>query len=220
MESQLVIYKLKYAESSSSLMESDDTKSILKKKNEDLMEKIKYKDEIIKSLVNERDSIREAYFNCSVTNRNETLQNQQSSNFNINSNFMTYRNPSEGNFGNNNTTGTSRFSLNQLQNKDRQIRKITNSILENNNDKSILTKNNDNFNSKIIFDLNKSSIEENNKNNNVNDNQIYKDCNRIVGIGIGNDNLNIHKSNSKKSLGIVGSLKNLFSDKSKKNFQN
>lgn len=52
------MYKLKYAEQSSKLIELEDEKEIYKKKFESLNEKNKMKDEIIKSLIAERDSLK------------------------------------------------------------------------------------------------------------------------------------------------------------------
>lgn len=214
MESQLVIYKLKYAESSSSFMEAEDNRIILKKKNEDLIEKLKMKDEIIKNLVGERDNIRETYLNTSITNRTETFQNYQNSNLNTNNISMTQRNPSDLSYNNYNTTGTNKISILQLQNKDKHMRKMTNTILENNNNKSILSKNTEYLDNRNIFDLEKSSItEENNK-------QLDKDNINIIRIGIGNEKLSIKNNNisnnTRKSGGIMGSIKNLFGDKNKK----
>jgi hypothetical protein len=58
IENQLVMYKLKYAEQSSKVIELEDDRENLQKKNETLSEKVKVKDDIIKSLINERDSIK------------------------------------------------------------------------------------------------------------------------------------------------------------------
>jgi hypothetical protein len=227
MESQLVIYKLKYAESSSSLMEAEDNRLILKKKNEDILEKLKVKDEIIKNIVNERDNIREAYLTNSNINRSETFHNYQSSNSNTNNISMTQRNPldSNNNNGNYHTAAGNKISITQLQNKDKQMRKMTNPILENNGNRSILSRNAENLENRNIFDLEKSSSinEDNNNHFNNNNKQHNKDYNFILGIGNSNENLSVKtnaNNTARKSGGIMGSIKNLFGDKSKKTSAN
>lgn len=66
LENQLVMYKLKYAELSSKVMELEDEKEVLRKRNDDSVEKIKLKDEIIKNLISERDSLK--YGRSSIKN--------------------------------------------------------------------------------------------------------------------------------------------------------
>jgi len=226
IENQLVIYKLKYAESSSSLMEAEDNRLILKKKNEDHLEKLKVKDEIIKNLVSERDNIREAYFSASMTNRNETFQNYQSSIANKNNVSVTQRNPSDSNFSNNHyhTAAGNKVSLALLQKKDKQIRKMTNSIVENNNNKSILSRNNEGLENKNIFEYEKTLISSSeDKNNNIKQ-QHDKDYNFILSIGNNNnENLTVKRNsnnNVRKSGSIFGSIKNLFADKNKRTTTN
>lgn len=229
LEGQLVIYKLKYAECSSSLMDSDDQRTLLKKKNEDLIEKIKVKDEIIKNLVSERDEIRTAYYNCSLTNRSETIQNFQSSYLNTNNASMTQRNlnTNEYSFKNSDINNNpnlnsltshkepSLISLAQIQNKDKQLRRMTTtSVLETKNNKSILSRNIDHFENKNLFDVEKSyaNIDNNNNNNSKKNNNKLED--HITSL---NPCVNNTKDN-KKSKGLIGSIKNLFNnDKSKKN---
>lgn len=63
LEAQLVTYKLKYAENSSKIFELDDEKENLKKKMADLNEKLTNREEIIKNLINERDSLKYSNFN-------------------------------------------------------------------------------------------------------------------------------------------------------------
>jgi hypothetical protein len=58
LENQLVVYKLKYAEQSSKIMELEDQKEMYKKRYESCSEKMKLKDDIIKSLIEERDSLK------------------------------------------------------------------------------------------------------------------------------------------------------------------
>ena len=217
MESQLVIYKLKYAESSSSLMESEDNRLILKKKNEDLVEKLKIKDEIIKNLVSERDNIREVHFSTSITNRTGILQNYQSSNLNTNNISMTQRNSSDSNYSNYNTAGANKISITQLQNKDKQLRKMTNTNLGDNSNKSILSRNTDSLDNRNIFDLEKSSI---NEDNNKQQNRDYN----YIGIGNCNENLSIKtnyiNNNTRKSGSFMGSIKNIFGNKNKRTATN
>lgn len=226
MESQLVIYKLKYAESSSNLMEAEDNRLILKKKNEDILEKLKIKDEIIKNLVSERDNIREVYFSSSNTIRTETFHNYQISNTNTNNISMTQRNPSDSNINNGNyhTAAGNKISITQLQNKDKQMRKMTNTIMENNGNKSILSRNTENLENRNIFEMEKSSItEDNNNNHNNNNKQHNKDYNFILGIGNCNQNLSVKtnaNNTARKSGGIMSSIKNLFGDKNKKTSPN
>lgn len=61
LESQLVVYKLKYAENSSKIMELEDEKDMLKKRSDNFNEKVKAKDEIIKNLIQERDNVKSFY---------------------------------------------------------------------------------------------------------------------------------------------------------------
>jgi hypothetical protein len=68
LENQLVVYKLKYAENSSKIMELEDEKDSLKKKYENCVDTINTKDEIIKNLIKERDSIK--YTNTNTHNTN------------------------------------------------------------------------------------------------------------------------------------------------------
>jgi len=221
LESQLVIYKLKYAETSSSLIEAEDNREILKQKNKDLMENLKMKDKIIKNLLGERDEIREAYFSLSSTNRNENFLNYQSSNLNTNNICISQRNSSEASYTICHSIAGNKMSLAQMQNKEKQLRKINTSILDNNCNKSILSKNNKNNNVNSIFDIEKSfTTDEINLNNNNNINKGYNNftssgnCNEFV---MNNKNNNIVNNNSqRKSTGIISSLKNLFGEKNKK----
>lgn len=59
LENQLVMYKFKYAEQSSKILEIEDERDAFRKKFESLSDKIRIKEEIIKSLINERDSLRQ-----------------------------------------------------------------------------------------------------------------------------------------------------------------
>ncbi len=59
LENQLVMYKFKYAEQSSKILEIEDERDAFRKKFETLSDKIRIKEEIIKSLINERDSLRQ-----------------------------------------------------------------------------------------------------------------------------------------------------------------
>ena len=99
------------------------------------------------------------------------------------------------------------------------MRKMTNTILESNNNKSILSRNTEYLENKNIFDFEKSSITEEN-----NHKQHDKDYNFILGIGNSIENLSIKKNNNsntaRKSGGIMGSIKNLFGDKNKRNTTN
>ncbi len=58
LESQLVMYKFKYAEQSSKIIELEDDRDLFKKKYETCADKMRIKEEIIKSLIHERDSLR------------------------------------------------------------------------------------------------------------------------------------------------------------------
>lgn len=58
LENQLVLYKFKFAEQSSKIMEIEDEKESYKKKYENYFEKVKLKDEIIKNLISERDNLK------------------------------------------------------------------------------------------------------------------------------------------------------------------
>lgn len=186
LENHLVNFKLKYAEISSSFMEADDERVMLRKKNEDFYEKLKVKDEIIKNLLSDRDNIRNAYLSSSNINKNETFQN---SNMNINNVSLTQRSICE-NVGNRTSSNDVNKPNMQKINKDKMSKKFNNLFIDN-NDKSILSKNSQQLgNVKALFDLDKNYLAEQEK-------------------------IAVVNSKKKPSTGFMGSLKNIFSSEKK-----
>jgi hypothetical protein len=85
LENQLVMYKFKYAEQSSKIIELEDEREMFKKKYEASSEKMRIKEEIIKSLIQERDSLRVPSLNTKRINHhkipNAPLSHRGSNNF-------------------------------------------------------------------------------------------------------------------------------------------
>ena len=224
LENQLVAYKLLYAEKSSKLMDTEDNYGVLYKKVENLNEKILVKDDIIKNLIYERDTIRDNYLNSNsnVTNKNDFFNN-----------YTLTQRPSFDCVSNNNTISEIENNINNNKNST-NIKKGPGILLDGN--KSILSKNNNNnnnnnefereknFNSEIISSEN--FINGNNNNNNVGIGVRHNSCIsgnvNVNGYGSENFNSNYAVSNCNyvnsqqkkltrnKSNGLFGSIKNLF----------
>ena len=234
MENQLVAYKLLFAEKSSKLMDTEDNYGVLYKKVENLNEKCKVKDEIIKNLISERDSIRNNYLtssnNNNSSNKNEFFQSYQNSeNFNRTNNYCLTQRPVSDNHSN----MTSHYNSENLQ-KEKNVKKGPGIILDGN--KSILSKNNET--EKNLFDNKRLSTQvgmSTNENNvNVprhnscinNGDGLSTVSNISIGSGVSNvsnfsnvSNVNQQQKTMtrQKSNGLFGSIKNLFGgEKSKK----
>lgn len=197
----MVAYKLFYAEKSSKLMDVEDNYGALYKKMENLNEKCKVKDDIIKNLISDRDKLRENLLSgnnnvYSLTQRNSLISYDSSMNNNNNSI------ESEGN---NNK-------------KNLNLKKGQNIILDSN--KSILSKNSGNNNNELnLTNSNEQYSNTNNTNiNNKRDSQISYQTQVFSSENNFNSHNNIPnpKLFKNKSNGLFGSFKNLFGGDKKK----
>lgn len=190
-------------------MDTEDNYAAIYKKVEFLNEKCLHKDEIIKNLIKERDSIRDNYMNSSMLNKNEFFNfNQNTDNFkDVNRNYFQTQRPINSNSNSNSSI-------------DKNNKIIPEIIIEGN--KSILSKKNNINNETNYCQSQCATIENVSNDKNSRKSSIMNNNNTEAYVSVTNNSQLSHNQNQQKlqrnkSNSLLGSIKNLFtSDKNKK----